>query len=355
MKLLDRYIAQTVLSAIALVTLMLAGLHGFILFVSQLDDLGKGDYGVLDASWVVLLSLPYQVYLFFPVASLVGSLVGLGILANNCELIVMRASGVSIGQVTLSVFKAALVLVVGVTLMGETFVPRLSLLARDVKMQAITGGEALRTPTRIWLRHHNDFLMLGRVLSDDALQHVVQFHFDAAHHLTLVRKLNVVRYMNGEWLASDVQETRLDVGKTTARQIPSMAWDVALNPSVLHVSRNEPDEMSLHALGQYLSAQDKGKPSASNYQLAYWQRIIQPVTTGVMMLLAIPFIFGPLRSSTMGSKLLAGVSVGFGFHLINRFFGPISQVYQWSPEVAAFAPTIVFALLGLYLMRRINA
>ena len=112
--------------------------------------------------------------------------------------------------------------------------------------------------------------------------------------------------------------------------------------------------MSLHELHKYLHAQGINQQTVHTYQLVYLQRLIQPLTTMVMMVLAIPFIFGPLRSSTMGSKLLAGASVGFGFHIINHFFGPVSQVFQWPPEVAAFGPTSVFALLGLYLMRRMK-
>ena len=133
-----------------------------------------------------------------------------------------------------------------------------------------------------------------------------------------------------------------------------MIWDVPLKPSILGVSSSEPDEMTLHELRQFLRAQKLSHQTTFNYQLAYWQRLIQPVTTMVMMVLAIPFIFGPLRSSTMGSKLLAGAIVGFGFHIINRFFGPVSQVFQWPPEIAAFGPTCLFALLGLYLMRRVK-
>jgi lipopolysaccharide export system permease protein len=73
-----------------------------------------------------------------------------------------------------------------------------------------------------------------------------------------------------------------------------------------------------------------------------------------MMILAIPFIFGPLRSSTMGSKLLAGATLGFSFHIINRIFGPVSQVFQLPVEIAAFGPTLLFAILGIYLMKRVR-
>jgi lipopolysaccharide export system permease protein len=355
MKLLDKYIAKTVLSAISLVTLMLIGLHGFILFVDQLNDLGKGNYDAFHAGWVVLLSLPYQIYLFFPVASLLGCLVGLGMLANHRELIVMRAAGMSITDITLAVFKAAVLLIVIVTVMGETCVPYLSKLSRDIKVQAMSGGKALRTSSGVWMRYHDDFLMLGQVISGDTLEHVLQFHFNHKHQLEYARKIDTARFIQGKWRAEGVHETRIESNKTIVHYDAVKDWDVTLNPQYLLVNQHEADEMTLLELHHYLKVTKRAKQSLALARLSYWQRIMQPITTGVMMILAIPFIFGPLRSSTMGAKLLTGVSVGFGFHLINRFFGPVSQVFQWPPELAAIGPTVVFALLGFYLMKRIKA
>ena len=73
-----------------------------------------------------------------------------------------------------------------------------------------------------------------------------------------------------------------------------------------------------------------------------------------MMLLAIPFIFGPLREVSMGVRMVSGVAVGFCFYLLNQFFGPISLVYQFSPILAALLPTLVFAGVGGLLMWRVR-
>lgn len=354
MKLLERYIAKTVLSSIALVTLMLAGLQVFILFVDQLDNLGKGDYGILQAGYFVLFQMPYQVYLFFPMASLLGCLIGLGVMANHHELVVMRAAGMSIGQVTLAVLKASVMVIVLVTLLSETVMPKMVRMANDEKLQALNGGQTLRTAKGVWMRNHNDFLNIGSILPGNVLENVHQFHFDDTHHLRLARKIARVDYTNGVWQAHDVLETVINDDGTKVQKIALMAWDVPLKASLLSVSGSEPDEMTLQGLHQYLKAQKKSHQTALNYQLVFWQRMVQPLTTVVMMMLAIPFIFGPLRSSTMGSKLLAGATVGFGFHIINRFLGSVSQVYQFSPVIAAIGPTFLFALLGLYLMRRVR-
>lgn len=354
LRLLNQYIAKNVLSAIALVTLMLAGLQIFILFVNQLDDLGKAHYGIVQAASFVLLQMPYQVYLFFPMASLLGSLIGLGIMANNRELVVMRAAGMSIWQVTLAVLQAAVIVIILVTLAGETLIPKLATQARDNKLQAMSEGQALRTGKGMWLRSQDDFIAISQVLPNNVLKGVYQFHFDASNQMRYARKIDTLTFSRGIWTAFDVSQSTINNDHTTAQHYNQMIWDVPLKPNILDIGSNEPDQMTIRELRRYLHLQEKTNQSVLNYKLTYWQRILQPLTTVVMMVIAIPFIFGPLRSSTMGSKLLAGATVGFGYHIINHIFGPVSQVFQIPVEVAAFGPTILFALLGLYLMRRVR-
>lgn len=354
MQLLDRYIAKTVSGSIALVILMLTGLQIFILFVNQLGDLGKADYGITQAMMFILLGMPYQVYLFFPMASLLGCLIGLGIMANHRELVVVRAAGMSIGQVTLVVLRVAVVMILLVTLVGELLLPKLVLLANDHKMQALSGGQTLRTAKGVWLRHQNDFIAIASVLPKNQLEDVYQFHLNTMHQLQFIRHIDHVSYINGEWKAQGIDETDIGDEQTHASHKEDMLWDVPLKPNLLTVGSIEPDEMTFYELHQFLKAQKISHQTAQNYQLGYWQRLVQPFTTVVMMMLAIPFIFGPLRSSTMGSKLLLGATVGFGFYIMNRFFGSLSQIYQFSSLVAAISPTILFAILGLYLMRRMR-
>jgi len=354
MKILQRYIGKTVISAIALVTLMLMGLQLFILFVNQLDDLGKGNYGLLQSAWYVMLQMPFQVYLFFPMASLLGCLIGLGMMANHRELVVMRAAGISITQITIIVSKVALLLVVIMTLIGETAIPWLARQANDYKMTMISEGQTLRTARGIWLRHNQDFINIGTVLANNVLDKVYQYRFSSDHRLVFARKIETVKLEHNRWQAYGIKQTDFADDHTYERSWESMPWDVNVKAKVLKVSTIEPDEMTLTELHRYIRAQKASQQNPQNYELAFWQRSIQPLTTLVMMMLAIPFIFGPLRSSTMGSKFLAGAAVGFGFHVINRFFGPVSQVFQWPPVLAGIGPTLVFALLGLYLMRRVR-
>ena len=353
MKILDAYIAKTVLSAIALVTLMLIGLQLFILFVNELDDLGRGQYHIQQVLSVISLEVLGEVYLFFPVACLLGALMGLGSLASHRELIVMQAAGVSIKRMTWAVLKAALLVAVFVALLGEVFAPRFLALANEKRWEAINNGQAMQTLHGIWFKHKTDFVVIGDALHDKKLQHIEQFHFNQQHDLVFARSIACLIQEAGQWRAYDIKETRFQKNKTQVRVIKSMPWHIPLDIVTLRVTGKQPDELDFLALRAYVKSQH-GRGIFFHYRLAYWQRLVQPFTTAVMMMLAIPFVFGSLRSSTMGAKLLVGASIGFGFHLINRFFGPLADVLNWPPELAAILPTAVFALLGLYWMGRVR-
>lgn len=350
MKLADRYIIKHVSLALALVLFILTGLQAFLLFVSQLGDIGKADFSLFSALVFVGLQLPSQVYLFFPMASLLGCLIGLSIMAGHHELVILRAAGMSMGQITLAVFKMASVLILAMSLLGEMVIPKMFSWSHDYKDQMLRGGQSLQTTQGLWLHTGQDILMIGKIVSLDHLQEVEQFHLDSDRNLVFVRRIQELTQHKGEWRASSWEQTNLSLTQTTIEHAQDVLWDVRLDPRLLHVSGQEVDEMTFPELRQFLKVQRLTKQNARSYELGYWQRLISPFTTLVMMLLAIPFVFGPLRSSSMGSKLMYGALVGFGFYIINRFCGALSQVYQFPSFLAAIGPTTLFAALGVCLI-----
>ncbi len=96
---LDRYIGKTIFSTIMMTLFMLVSLSGIIKFVDQLKKAGQGSYDALGAGMYTLLSVPKDIQIFFPMAALLGALLGLGMLAQRSELVVMQASGFTRMQV----------------------------------------------------------------------------------------------------------------------------------------------------------------------------------------------------------------------------------------------------------------
>lgn len=130
---LDRYIGKTIFNTIMMTLFMLVSLSGIIKFVDQLKKAGEGGYTAAGAGLYTLLSVPKDIQIFFPMAALLGALLGLGMLAQRSELVVMQASGFTRMQVAASVMKTAIPLVLLTMAIGEWVAPQGEQMARNYR------------------------------------------------------------------------------------------------------------------------------------------------------------------------------------------------------------------------------
>jgi lipopolysaccharide export system permease protein len=114
----------------------------------------------------------------------------------------------------------------------------------------------------------------------------------------------------------------------------------------------EPEMLNLSGLYEYQRYLEKNQLDNRLYQLEFWRKLAQPLSLVVMIVLASSFVFGPMRSVSMGARLMTGIVVGFGFHIVNNFFGPMSLIYNLPAVLGATMPIVVFALLSAYLLKR---
>ncbi len=354
MTILHRYIAKTVILATLLVLMVVVGLTYFINFLGELRDIGSGDYGVLQAALHALLELPNAAYQFFPMLVLLGGLLGLGILASQHELVIMRASGVSIGKIIRAVFGAAFVLIVIGLLIGELIAPRAHYLADKRKSIAQNGGQAVVTSSGVWLHQGNNFIHLDRVMTPEHLEGVTRYEFDAQHHLLAAYYAKSLDFTGGKWVLRELDKTTFTNDQSSSQHSAEATWDLVINPTLLSVGTVEPSEMPLNQLSNYTHHLVKNGLEAKEFQFSFWKRVFQPLTILIMLFLAVPFVFVAPRSVTMGWRMLTGVMVGFVFYILNALLGQISIVFQLSPIAAALLPILSFAGLGYVLMARIR-
>ncbi|MCW5588745.1 MAG: LPS export ABC transporter permease LptG [Legionellales bacterium] len=354
--LLTRYLVITIISSILLVLTVLLGMDLFVQFLNEIDDIGQGHYHLLQAIGVAFLNMPQSVYQFFPMAGLVGSLLALGNLAQNSELIVMRAAGMSVWQIIRNVMLAAIIMMIPITFLGEWIAPHALQVATDKKMQAISGGQVLRNLNGSWVRDNNTFIYIRAVLSKQELQGIHWYHLNPRNmQVDEIGVAERAQFSQQHWQLIHANITTLDgLQKVSSQQYATISWQVNLHPHVLVLGNIDPDEMNLIQLWQYMQFRRHNNLQSSQYDLNFWQRILQPFASMIMILLAVPFIFGPLRGVTMGLRIITGVGMGILFYFANQLFGPFSMVYQFPAFWAAAIPIIVFAGIGLFLLRKAN-
>ncbi|GAL32452.1 predicted permease [Vibrio maritimus] len=352
-RILDVYVGRTIITTIFLVLSVFVGLSAVIKFVEQLRSVGEGSYDMLSAMYFVLLGMPRDIELFFSMAALLGSLIGLGMLAGSSELVVMQAAGISKMRIGFSVLKTAVPLMLAVMALGEWGAPTTQQMARDLRMQAISGGSIVSVRNGVWARDANDFIFISKV-DGESIHGLNLWRFDTEKHLVTTIYADRADYLgDSRWQMHDIQVTDMSDNVVLSKvTIDTQEWQTSLVPDKLSIVTVDLNELPLSGLWDYTQYLKDSEQDASRYELAFWRKATQPISVAVMMLMALSFVFGPLRSVTMGARILSGVIAGFTFYISSEFFGPVSLVYGMSPLFGALGPSLVFLTIALLLLRR---
>ncbi|MFC6441076.1 LPS export ABC transporter permease LptG [Bowmanella sp. JS7-9] len=351
-KILDLYLARTLIGTTFMSLMVLVGLSSLLKFVEQLKFVGRGTYDMLIASVYILLSMPREIEMFFPMATLIGGLIGMGILASNSELVVMQAAGMSRANIIGSAMKTALLMVLFVMSLGEWVAPVTEAQAKELRTQAITGGSLFTGGNAVWAKDGDDFVSIGEVRSKTELANVRILHFGAEMALQSITTADSAIFSGSSWRLKNVEVTEFSEGYIDVAPSKETRWESQLTPDKLGVVAVKPEALSIRGLLDYVAYLHNNGQDAGRYELAFWRKVLQPVSVGIMLLLALSFVFGPLRSVTMGARVIMGVLTGFGFFIANEVFGPMSLVYQLPPLVGALLPSALFAGLAAYLVRK---
>jgi lipopolysaccharide export system permease protein len=352
LSIVDIYIGRIILSTSALSLSVLLALSGMFRFIDQLRSIDRGDFTILTAAIFSLCSIPGDVMLFFPMAALIGALIGLGMLASNSELVVMQAAGMSRFNIIMSVMKTSVLMMLLVMAIGEWGAPASEKFARELKTKAISGGNLFAAQQGVWAKDGDDFVNIRRVSDSGELKDVTIYEFSPELVLQAIVNAKSGVFSGGVWQLEQVSRLHFRDDKVEQHRWPQQRWRSSLTPDKLGVVSVKPELLSLHGLSSYLDYLQSNQQESSRYQLAFWRKATQPLTIVAMMLMALSFIFGPLRSVTMAARVLMGILTGFGFYLANEVFGPVALVYQLPPWLGAVLPSLLFISVASYLMQK---
>lgn len=354
MRLLGNYIGKTIAVHILAVMLVLLSLYFFSTFVTEITDVGKGKYQMFDALQFSIMLLPRQVYELFPLVALMGTMLGLGALANTSELTVMRAAGVSVPQIMREIIKIGAVMVVAAAILGEAIAPPLEKEARIQRARALAETISVNAKSGLWAREGDTFINIERLLTNGRASGIHLYRFDAQGKLLQSTSAKQGLYVDQRWQLQRVEHTLFGEKRISRQFEKSAEWKSSVTPEVIDVVAIPPENLSILDLREYITYLHENELEAQRYELSFWVRIATPFATAGMILLAIPFVFGSLRAVGVGQRIVLGALIGIGFYLFNGIFGRIGVVYNLSPIFSAMTPTVMVYLAWFFLMRRVK-
>ena len=344
---LDRYLGSSFFRGFFLVVLVLVSLFSFLELVSQLDQVGKGNFQTIDAFIFVGLTLPKRIIDMLPISALLGGIIGLGMLAERGELVAMRAAGLSVRRICFSVLAAAGLLMLASGAAEQFVVPQLEQQAHARNSLALSGSSGIMlTKQGFWARHGNSFVRVGKTFSGGIAADVDIYQRDKNGFLrAFIHAREADIHKNGQWTLKDIQKKTIEKQGISTEYLPSLTIDSFFSKDQVSILELPPESLAPSDLYFYIKALQERGQNADHYVMALWQKLVMPLTTGAMVLLSLPFVFGPPGGMTVGLRITLGASVGIAFYLANQIIGYLGLLLEIPAPLTTLTP--VALILGI--------
>jgi len=353
MNTLDRYLYRTVLLYTLLAMAVLLTLGALFLFISQQTDIGVGSYSAGDAFLFTMLNLPQQAFELLPIGAMIGALMGLGNLASGSELVVTRASGVSVWRIAWPVGLAGLTLALIMYGIGEYAAPPMAQFAKREKTTDKLADVSFAGSSSAWVKDGSLILRVQTGSVDRAFGGVSLFELDGPTRLRSIQRAERISLADpGRWSLHNVATTRFGSDHVDSDLAHEATMHSTVNPEFLGLAATDPGLLTLRGLASYIDHLRRNSLDTASYEIGYWSRIARLVAVIVVTLLALPFVFGPLRTTGTGTRTVIGVMLGVVFFLITRTVENGGQLFGLNPVLVGWLPTAVIGLCTMVAISR---
>lgn len=354
MNILDKYIGQAIILGVASVLLIFIVLFELLSFAGDIYKIGHADYTVWAAMQYYFLLIPQHIYKLFPLSMLLGTMLGLGWLANHNELVIIRTAGVSLFRIVGSIMKTAIMLMFLAVVIGEGIAPPLQQYATEFRLKALDRKINLNTDFGLWVRDGNTYINVNRAENDGRLIGITLYQFNENNFLHRQIHANQAIYDKEQWRLQSVREIIYKNNSFVENNIKEMKWKTLLDLDMVKTVAIPPENLSIWKLNSYIDYLKNNDLEYSKYELVFWTKVFSPLTILAMVLLAMPFVFGSVRQVSIGKQILLGFLVGVTFFMLSRLIGQMGLVYGVSATLSALLPTLIVISLSLWSYRRIR-
>ncbi|MGR9051806.1 MAG: LPS export ABC transporter permease LptG [Gammaproteobacteria bacterium] len=355
MNVLTGYIVKEILKGSMVALIVLLTLFNLFTFSDELKILGSGNYGLKEIFKYLALTSPRVLYELMPFSALLGSLFVLGALGNNRELIAMRASGLSLFGIIKAIMLAGLLLSGFAVAVGEFIAPPAERAAQVLKMTARNKQVVIQSQYGLWLREANKFINVRRIEDNGDLALIYIYELNGEQRLDKALFAEKAAYRGGDrWRLERITQSEISKRQVREFSVPEEIWRSSIDPGLINVVVVTPDNLSLYDLALYIEFLKENKQKSQSFELAFWSRLINPLLTFVMLLVATPFVIGVRRGVSIGSRMMIGIMIGMGFNITDKIVGHLSLIYELNPAAMAFLPSAVVLLTAVYAIKRVQ-
>lgn len=350
---LNHYVRRVIIANIMIVFVVLLSLSTIIRLIDELRKMGEQNHSFYGIIIYLFLSLPKDLELFLPMATLLGGLLGLGMFEIHNEFITMQISGISKLQISASVIKAVIPILLCGVIFSEWILPRSdqvlciyrNYIQRDINLIP------KKSESLFWFIDKNYFICIERILKYNELSGVTLYHFDQDKKLKKIFFIEFALFIDNIWHFLNINELDFSIETcVTNKKVSHIEWHSVLTPCTLSILLKHPSVLSISKLYYCVKYLNQVGYNSKYYQLILWNKMLSPFSGCVMMIMALSCTFGPLYNKKVSIRLFFGAIVGFIFYILNQIFGMLSITYSISPMIGSVLSALVFLIISIIIM-----
>ncbi|MGP5211033.1 LPS export ABC transporter permease LptG [Psychrobacter alimentarius] len=380
LKVLSRYVKLNALLAIIGAVLGLWALQLVFSYLSELDSLDDS-YTMGQAIQYIFYRSPYFLEQFIPTGALLGAVVGLGLLANKSELVVMRAAGVSVYRIVSWVLQPALIFVILALAINQFVLPTSNQLAKEINdadsKSLVTSVRGYWTVQPRFEKSEDggtkpdgsDILYIDYADVKGNIGEVKRWHLDNNGNLQTAVHAEGGKYIGREsldtttdklseqyrydWQLNNMTELSINQGFESSQAIStSDTLSLPFAPESVYLLTRKAEDLSLTQLYEHRQFMRQQDQRSLSHELAFWQKLLSPLSILSLVIVACSFVFGSLRTHSLGLRIVVALLFGLLFSYVQDLVGFVSLATGFSPMLMVLLPIIGSAILGGYLLKR---
>ena len=342
------YLFKRFLLGLFVSMVVLVSIETFFSFTAEIKYLDQGNYDLITILKYIILNIPKSIDIMYPYAVLIGSMLSLGAMASDMEFVSMQSAGISVTRIISIIIVQVFLFSCVFYYITDSVIPKYSSKA-EKKRNIALNKKIIFKHNGVWFKDKSTFIKIDEIYSTSNLKGITMYHYDEKNTLQSIKHIKEAHASNNTWALKNVTEIFLGSDPIIKKEYGEQTLNNFLDKNLISIKTNKPYSMSLRNVGKNIRYLEKNNLDSSVQKKIFWEKVFKPISTIIMLFLAMPFLFGKLRSTNTSKRIVIGVFIGISFFIISSILPNLGMLIGLTPFINVLLPHLAFVIIGKYL------
>ncbi|MCK9229311.1 MAG: LPS export ABC transporter permease LptG [Syntrophales bacterium] len=358
MRTVDTYILKEFARNLVLIILSLIVLYLVVDFFQRIRMFISNGATLPQMAAYFIYSLPMILVQMTPVSVLLSSLITFGILSRNCELVALRAAGVSLYRVAAPLVLVAAGIAAFSFMVNELVTPWSNQRVKYTKYIEIQNRAHAGSfkQYQIWYRGKEGIYNFAVFDPHEGVLRGIKINY-LDRSMNMTRRIDAAegRWRDGAWVFEDLIITTFPEGAfPLVEKLASAPVNLPEKPQDFLAVQREPDEMGFGELRRFIEKIRSEGYDATPYRVDLYGKVAFPIVSILMAVLGLCFAARFERSGGVVQGIGIGIAAGLSYWLFFAFAVSLGRSGVLPPMLSAWAANLVFLAGTVLLLRRVK-